>query len=242
MEKILNNPGLQHLAEKVFWNLDVADLKICAQINGSCKQILEKPIFWLRKFGHLSKESQEEWIKIIQSIKNFDYEKIIIMHSYLQWKSKNNVEEAELPCSWFMKFRSLPEENQKDWIKAIESEKNSDKENAIISYLLWSLKNEDLVDLPCYTSPDVQDDFRKRIREICMKWRNWETSDEDTKIVKILAPLTGNSNAPNNNGKTPISVAKNAEIRRFLESFNTSKKCKVGPSTKPSKKKQAKKF
>ena len=41
MEKIMNNPGLQHLAENVFWNLDVEDLKICAQINQSCKQILQ---------------------------------------------------------------------------------------------------------------------------------------------------------------------------------------------------------
>ena len=44
MEKIIKNPGLQHLAEEVFWNLDVEDLKICAQINQSCKQILQNPI------------------------------------------------------------------------------------------------------------------------------------------------------------------------------------------------------
>ena len=33
MEKIVCSPGLQHLVEKVFWNLDAEDLKICAQIN-----------------------------------------------------------------------------------------------------------------------------------------------------------------------------------------------------------------
>ena len=47
MEKIMNNPGLQHLAENIFWNLHVEDLKICAQINHSCKQILQIPIFCL---------------------------------------------------------------------------------------------------------------------------------------------------------------------------------------------------
>ena len=41
METIFNNPGLQHLAEEVFWNLNAEDLKICAQINQSCKQILQ---------------------------------------------------------------------------------------------------------------------------------------------------------------------------------------------------------
>ena len=66
MEKIVNNPGLQHLAEKVFFNLNVENLKICAQINQSCKQILENPMFWLRKFENLSKENQKDWTKIIQ--------------------------------------------------------------------------------------------------------------------------------------------------------------------------------
>ena len=29
LEKIVNNKGLQHLAENVFWNLEAEDLKIC---------------------------------------------------------------------------------------------------------------------------------------------------------------------------------------------------------------------
>ena len=120
METIVNNQGLQHLAESFFWNLEVDDLKICAQINQSCKQILENPMFWLKK------------------------------------------------------FRSLSKKNQKDWIKVIESEKNFEKENAIISYLLWNLKKEALVDLPCYTSPAVQDDFRRKIWESCEK-RRWDS-------------------------------------------------------------------
>ena len=198
MEKIISNPGLQHLAEKVFWNLDVEDLKICAQINQSCKQILQNPIFCLRKFEHLSKE------------------------------------------------------NQKDWIKDIQSVKNSNKGIAIISYLRWNLKKENMVDLPCYSSPDVQHDFEKKIWEIC---KNKESSDEDTEIVKIFAPLTDNPNvpdgcgrtpiywaacyghteivkilvpltdnpnAPNKNGVTPIHVAKDIEILRILQSFVTS--------------------
>ena len=68
----------------------------------------------------------------------------------------------------------------------IQSMKNSEKEKAIISYLQWNLKKE-AVDLPCYTSPDVQDDFRKRIRECCEKR---VSSDEDIEIVNILGPLT----------------------------------------------------
>ena len=83
METISNNPGLQHLAEKVFWNLDVEDLKICAQINGSYKQILQTPIFCLRKFENLSEKNREEWINVIQSVKNSDIGIAII--AYLGW-------------------------------------------------------------------------------------------------------------------------------------------------------------
>ena len=150
MEEIIKNPGLQHLAEKVFWNLVVEDLRNCAQINQSCQQILQNPIFWLRKFKHLSME------------------------------------------------------NKKCWIKAIQSVKNSDKVIAIISYLRWNLKKEALMDLPCYTSPAVQDDFRMRIREICEKRKS---SNEDLETVKILASLIDNPNAPNKNGWTPIHYA-----------------------------------
>ena len=127
--------------------MDIEDLKICAQINLSCKQILEKPIFWLKK------------------------------------------------------FRSLSNENQKDWMKVIQLVKNTDKEKSIISHLKWNLKKDAFVDIPCYTSPAVQDDFRKRIRERCEKR---ESSDENTEIVKILAPLTDNPNAPDKYGRTPI--------------------------------------
>ena len=98
MEKIANNSGLQHLTEKVFFNLNVEDLKMCARINQSCQQILENPMFWLRIFGDiLSKEDQNEWIKIIQSLEeNSKKRKAII--PYLQWiesiKQKIKIKQA----------------------------------------------------------------------------------------------------------------------------------------------------
>ena len=145
METIITNPGLQHLAEKVFWNLAVGELKICAQINQSCKQILQNPIFCLSKFEHLSKKNREDWIKAIQSVKN------------------------------------------------------SAKGIAIISYLLWNLK-EKIMDFPCYSNPTIQDDFREKIWKCCTK-----PFDESTEIVRIVAPLTDNpNNAPNKSGMTAI--------------------------------------
>ena len=146
MEKIINNPGLQHLVEKIFRNMDNENLKICAQINYSCQKTVENPIFWLKKFRSFS----NNWIKVIQSVKN------------------------------------------------------TDKEKYVISYLKWNLKKGAIEFLPCYTSPAVQDDLRNTIRKICKKK---ESCDEDTEIVKILAHLTDSPNAPNKNGHTSIHVA-----------------------------------
>ena len=154
LEKILNNPGLQHLAEKIFENLNYDYLVICQGINQSSKQILEyqmsKPLFFLRK------------------------------------------------------FKGLSEENQKDWTKIIESAKNSKKEKAISAYLRWNLKKDSMVNLPCYSSSAVQEGFRSRLRKISQKKKLF---DEDIDIVKILAPLTDNSNALDICGRTPIHWA-----------------------------------
>ena len=55
-EKILNNPGFQHLAEDIFWNLDYKHLQSCREINQSAKRILDnsnqfptsEPLFMLK--------------------------------------------------------------------------------------------------------------------------------------------------------------------------------------------------
>ena len=64
LEKILNNPGLQHLAEKIFDNLNFEHLAICRRINESSKQILDyqmtKPMFILRKFRGISQQNQKD--------------------------------------------------------------------------------------------------------------------------------------------------------------------------------------
>ena len=162
LEKILNNPGFQHVAEIIFGNLDLDHLEVCGQINESSKQILANPMFWIRKFEDLSKGNHEDWMKVIQSVKN------------------------------------------------------SAKEKSIVLYMKWNLKKEAMKDLPCYSSPDVQDDFRNEIWKSCKKW---DLSDDDTEIVKILAPLTHNPNAPNNDGVTPFDLSRNhPEIRRILKS------------------------
>ena len=67
LEIILNTPGLVHLAENIFDNLDHESLQVCRDINQSSKQILDNPMFWLRKFGQLSNEkNRKDWIKVLR--------------------------------------------------------------------------------------------------------------------------------------------------------------------------------
>ena len=148
MEKIINNPGLQHLIEKILWNLNYENMEACQFINKSCKQILVDPLFWLRKF---------------------------IQEGRLSTKNKN------------------------DWTKVISQMKNTYIEEKIVIYLKWTLKNREEVNLPCYTNPIVQDDFRNQIYQ--------SARDNNLEIVKILAPLTDNPNAPDKFGWTPIHGA-----------------------------------
>ena len=57
MEKILNNPGLQHLAKTIFWNLDCENLEVCREINQYIGQsnVLAGDICAKRSFNEKSK-------------------------------------------------------------------------------------------------------------------------------------------------------------------------------------------
>ena len=80
MENIINNPGLQHLEENIFLNLNYEDLKKCQFINQSTKDIWKYPMFWLK------------WIKlkcIQKSLTKSDEEKIKI--SYLKCNFKRGM-------------------------------------------------------------------------------------------------------------------------------------------------------
>ena len=74
MDYIINNPGLQKIIEKIFFNLDFHDLQACQLINKSSKEILDNPMFWLKKWkriigGILSQKNDSDWKKAIQKIR-----------------------------------------------------------------------------------------------------------------------------------------------------------------------------
>ena len=94
-----------------------------------------------KRLGQYNSISEEFWLWNSYHFLFANYEIVII--SYLQWKLKKEVVEVvDLPYIWFKKFRSLLEENQNNWIKIIESHKNSDKEESIMYYIQWKLEEK----------------------------------------------------------------------------------------------------
>ena len=201
MEKIVGNPGFQHLAEKVFWNLDAEDLKICAQINQSCTQILQNPIFCLSKFKRLSTENRKDWIKAIQSVKSSDTGIAII--SYIRWKLKKKVWK-DLPCY----SSPIAQYHSRKTIREICNQTKSS--NQFPNYIKIVKILATLTDNP--VAPDKYG------------WTPIHDAVHNghTQIVKILAPLTDNPNAPNHYGETPIHMAAyngHTEIVNILAPF-----------------------
>ena len=83
MEEIINSPGLQHIAEEIFLNLDFKGIMTCKLINDSCKEIVDNPMFWLKKWklsGRLSNENHKNWVKAIQITKNTSLEKNVLAY------------------------------------------------------------------------------------------------------------------------------------------------------------------
>ena len=83
MDQIINNPGLQHIIEIIFFNLDFEDLMACQLVNKSLKQILENPMFYLKKWRFnrgLSKKNQNNWIKALQMTKNTNLENNVALY------------------------------------------------------------------------------------------------------------------------------------------------------------------
>ena len=283
METIITNPGLQHLAEKIFWNLEIEHLNICGLINQTCNQILENPMFWLKKFRNLSNDNLRDWSKVIHSVKDSEKRNFII--SYLKWNLKKDI--VDLQC--YQKI-SVQDDFRKKILKCCQKEETSHEDTEIVKILAPLTDNLNAPDGDGYTpiynaannghteivkflaqltgipNPPNENEDRgtpifkasflghtEIVKFLAPLTNNPNAPDElgitpiyvaakegHSKIVEFLSHLTDNPNAPDRDGKTPSSVTKSEQIRKFLESFDTSRKRKAGLSKWTSKKKTKK--
>ena len=161
-----------------FFNLDFEDLLACQLVNKASNLIVENPMFWLKK-----------------------------------WRFN----------------RGLSKNNQEDWIKALQLTKNTNLETNVILYIKKVIKIGHIVDVPCY----IEDDVVKKATASSFE-EAWEQKDAgvlqilapltkkfntlkfkfaygygygNINIVKVLAPLIENPNAPPPLGRTPIHWA-----------------------------------
>ena len=78
MDQIMKNPGLCHIAEKIFLFLDVDSLQNCEKVNTAWMEFLENPQFWMKKLmsqTEISNEIQTSWKLLVQNSKNESFYK-----------------------------------------------------------------------------------------------------------------------------------------------------------------------
>ena len=78
MDSFTKNPGLFHISEKIFKFLDQNSLMDCRMVNKSWKQVLDQPIFWLKKFNSC-KDKFIYWKILAREIDNYHVESIFIL-------------------------------------------------------------------------------------------------------------------------------------------------------------------
>ena len=73
MEDIVKNPGLQHIVKTSLTCLGKNDLASFPMVNQDCQNIVDDPIFFLKKLSQLkdiSKDLIDNWKKIIKNLQH----------------------------------------------------------------------------------------------------------------------------------------------------------------------------
>ena len=191
MDQIINTPGLQHIIEMIFFNLDFEDLRNCQQVNLAIQRILEKqvekPMFWLNKWRchrGLSKKNQLDWIKALQMTKDTYFENNVALYIKNVIKVGHFV---DVPCYIDIDVvKKATEISFKDALKQ--------KEVGILQILG-----------PQALARTVNTPNLKLFEILQLSEDHPEFLHVD--VVKALAPLIENLNAPDKIGVTPIHHA-----------------------------------
>ena len=235
MENIIQNPGLQHITEMILFNLDFEALKKCQLLNKSFNDILEDPMFWLRKWRTqrgLSKKNHDDWVIAIKLTKNTNTEANIKL--YLE-KIIENGHIVDIPC--FIDSHAVEKSTQFTFERALE-----ESELGILQILASiDYKPSECRVLYCGIGRDIRLAVFGghlnivRILAPITSNPNFETlihfaaMNGQVDVLKFLAPLTKvyGHKLPNPNvgkffGNTPIECAQRArhhEFARLLQSF-----------------------
>ena len=96
VETFINTPGLQHLAENTFLNLNYQEIKACGLLNGSFQlfvnHLMENPLFFLKKIvlGGMSKKNETDWTEIIQRTRGTKVKEIVLLYLKKYFKNEKD--------------------------------------------------------------------------------------------------------------------------------------------------------
>ena len=245
MNQIVNNPGLQHVIENVFLNLDFEGILSCQFINQSCHELLENPIFWLKKWRlrGLSKKNQEDWVKAIQMTRNTNFEKNVdlyikkiiqyghfvdvpcyINNNVLEKATRSNIGVATAFQQKDAGILQLLVPLNENWIDLIEGGDGWTP----IHFAAFCTYKEHIEVIKVLAPLMKNPNSKTQLGNTPIMWAALGSPDLTicqpwhAEVVKFLAPLTDNPNAPNKNQETPIDVAAklgNNEIVRILKTY-----------------------
>ena len=184
MDKIILNPGFQHITEKILLNLPLKDLNYLQLVNKSSKIFLDDPIFWIKKWllKGLSKKNREDWLKAIQLTKNTKLKDIIVL--YIR-KVLHRDRIVDMPCH-------IDE-------KTVEKCSKFADENAFRKYLRLVFKGQNIIKrsdagiVQIYIAL-VKDQNAANAGDPSSLIKHAIKNDYNN-IVQVLVPFIGNANA-----------------------------------------------
>ena len=234
MENIIQNPGLQHITEMIFLNLDLENLQTCQLLNKSCRDVLDNPMFWLKKLRMqkgLSEENHNDWTKAIQLTRNTNVEGNVKL--YLQKIIKIG-HVVDIPCfidadavekSIGFTFTTALEERNLGVLQILASLENNP--DPILGYARKILNavikgHLNVIKILAPITKDLNSICPKLYSYYGMTPIHYAAASGNSDALRILAPLTTNPNKTAHTGKTPITVAQSRghyEFARILQSY-----------------------
>ena len=221
-KSIVNNPGFQNITEKIFLNLNFEDLMACQLINKSCKEILDYPMFWLKIWRlrqGLSPKNHSDWAKAIQMTQNTtlkgnvcSYIKKIVQIGHLfvdvpcfidyeTIKSTMETIRNKFSPKWSIEDAIFQEKFGILQIMAAK-EKNLNVIDEVGRSLIYNLARKNFN----YEIFEVESNIKTRLRK---RQENDKYLEDASNVIKVLAPLIKEPNAPYSKGigATPIVTA-----------------------------------
>ena len=177
MDRITTTPGLIHIAEQIFSNLDRKSLFICQKVNENWASILRNPYFWLNRMTQnttLSQEHQKEWMRFGEKLSKLNLAKDMTPSlNYIYGQLDDSVTIEKTYWDAIMSNGDLSHLSSGEIVRIMAS----------------------LIENPNAPREDGNTPI------------NWVAQNGCTEIVKILAPMTHNPNVPDQSGMTPIHWA-----------------------------------